>query len=264
MADTGGGNAPEAPRKLAGGGASPRAGTTGLHWQAFPPRQGRWDFCLRRSFHRPSGTGSLLVGGPVVALADSFHHRLISVVPPAPNADTASVYFGASSANEFFQCVPRSSRRTQSFAASARIWHFPTASQARRINRSRFFAGETLLRPTREFFHFPGIVELPLPCGLIFLIHAMQCGQRLRRGREGRVWHGGKATREARNVESVLPRATAPRTKRRGRLRVWRCRCARRRCRRLRRCIWCFRCCRDGRAGTGRDKSRAGVRCRRS
>ena len=39
-------------------------------------------------FHRPCRGGIVLNSGPVVALADSLHHRLISVVPPAPVLST--------------------------------------------------------------------------------------------------------------------------------------------------------------------------------
>ncbi len=41
---------PEAPQKLAGGEASPRAGTTGISSGAISPRQGRWRFW--RAFQR--------------------------------------------------------------------------------------------------------------------------------------------------------------------------------------------------------------------
>ena len=42
------------------------------------------EFGSRASFQRPSGAGLSYVKSPVVPLADSLHHRLISVVPPAP------------------------------------------------------------------------------------------------------------------------------------------------------------------------------------
>ena len=51
---------PEAPRKLAGGAASPRAGTTGAHGKATCAPAGA------REFHRPCRGGRVLLGDPVV------------------------------------------------------------------------------------------------------------------------------------------------------------------------------------------------------
>ena len=72
---------PEGCRKLAGGEASPRAGTTGSSEFEFSPRQGRWKSAHPHLSIAPAGAGSfLLIGSGGSA---ELHHRLISVTPPA-------------------------------------------------------------------------------------------------------------------------------------------------------------------------------------
>src|SRR5205807_5877522 len=76
-------SAPETQQKLAGGEASPRAGTTGSRQPKGCAPEGAPESLARLS-GAPSGAHLLIRRSPVVALADSLHHRLISVVPPAP------------------------------------------------------------------------------------------------------------------------------------------------------------------------------------
>src|SRR5438874_12915155 len=76
-------SAPEAQQKLAGREASPRAGTTGSRQSNGCAPEGALESLARLS-GAPSGAHLLIRRSPVVALADSLHHRLISVVPPAP------------------------------------------------------------------------------------------------------------------------------------------------------------------------------------
>ena len=61
---------PEGRRKLAGGEASPRAGTTGPSEKNGPAPEGRW--IANAVCHHPSGVGVLLPGDPVVALVPRF------------------------------------------------------------------------------------------------------------------------------------------------------------------------------------------------
>ena len=75
---------PEAPRNLAGGAASLRAGTTGLSAKSEPVPEGRRNYACVGQFQRPcrGGFASLQESGGF-SLADSLHHRLISTAPPA-------------------------------------------------------------------------------------------------------------------------------------------------------------------------------------
>jgi len=66
-----------------GGEASPRAGTTGSRRTSRCAPEGAPESLARLS-GAPPGAHLLVRRSPVVALADSLHHRLISVVPPAP------------------------------------------------------------------------------------------------------------------------------------------------------------------------------------
>ena len=77
----GSGSAPEALRKLAGGAASPRAGTTGSWIRSNPPRQGRWDGAARAGSIAPPGRVRFC-GESGGCARSSLHHRLISDVPP--------------------------------------------------------------------------------------------------------------------------------------------------------------------------------------
>ena len=76
---------PEGLRKLAGGEASPRAQPPEPGSKCKPPRRGAGNKHAS-DFQRPSGAGSLFAASPVVALADSLHHRQISAAPPARSA----------------------------------------------------------------------------------------------------------------------------------------------------------------------------------
>ena len=84
-------NAPEAQRKLAGGEASPRARTTGPEKKTIPPRQGRGNPASIKVPSPLPGRIALRDWFRWFALADSLHHRLISLVPPAPVPATLCV-----------------------------------------------------------------------------------------------------------------------------------------------------------------------------
>ena len=78
---------PEAPRKLAGGEASPRAGTTGYFEESEPAPAGAMELpgarvapsSLRDAF-------AFYAGFRWFQLADSLYHRQISTAPPAHSA----------------------------------------------------------------------------------------------------------------------------------------------------------------------------------
>ena len=79
---------PKGQRKLAGGGERNERNHRNTHIKPDAPRRVRWRTWRYLPAHPP---GRILCGGrsPVVALADSLHHQLISVGPPGQVASIA-------------------------------------------------------------------------------------------------------------------------------------------------------------------------------